>query len=321
MKITVVGCGRWGSCIAWYLDKIGHNVTSYDVEQSPTYKNFKEKRTNGVVTFPDSIYLTCNIDEAMNGKDIVIISIPSQNLRTFMKNAGTERLSEKTFVLCMKGIECDTGKLLHEVAAEYLPDSSRLAVWVGPGHVQEFVAGHPNCMVIDSFDKDVTAKLISEFSSDLIRFYYGTDLIGTEIGAAVKNVIGIAAGILDGLHRSSLKGALMSRSTFEVARLMKAMGANPYSSFGLCHLGDFEATVFSEYSHNRQYGESLVTGADTLGLAEGYYTAVAVKKLSEKYNVDMPICNAVYDVLYNNTDIKQTISNLFSRSQKEEFII
>ena len=131
----------------------------------------------------------------------------------------------------------------------------------------------------------------------------------------------IAAGILDGLNRSSLKGALMSRSTFEVARLMKAMGANPFSSFGLCHLGDFEATVFSEYSHNRQYGESLVTGCETFGLAEGYYTVAAVKKLAEKYNVDMPICEAVYDVIYNGADVKDSISKLFSRSQKEEFII
>ena len=99
------------------------------------------------------------------------------------------------------------------------------------------------------------------------------------------------------------------------------MGANSFSSFGLCHLGDFEATVFSEYSHNRQYGESLVTGCETFGLAEGYYTVAAVKKLAEKYNVDMPICEAVYDVIYNGADVKDSISKLFSRSQKEEFII
>lgn len=321
MKITVVGCGRWGSCIAWYLDKNGHDVTVFGEEAAPSYKEFKEKRTNGVVTFPESVKLSSDLDEALNGAETVVISIPSQNLRSFMENAKKHDISNRIFVLCMKGIEVETGKLLHEVVEEYLPKSSSLAVWVGPGHVQEFVAGHPNCMVIDSFDKDVTAKLISEFSSDLIRFYYGTDMIGTEIGSAVKNVIGIAAGILDGLNRSSLKGALMSRSTFEVARLMKAMGANPFSSFGLCHLGDFEATVFSEYSHNRQYGESLVTGAKTLGLAEGYYTVVAVKKLAEKYHVDMPICEAVYDVIYNGADTRDSISRLFARSQKEEFDI
>lgn len=321
MKITVVGCGRWGSCIAWYLDRNGHDVTVFGEEDAPTYVGFKENRTNGVVTFPESIHLTADLDDALNGAETVVISIPSQNLRAFMQTAKAHDIGNKTFVLCMKGIEVETGKLLHEVVEEYLPKTSSLAVWVGPGHVQEFVAGHPNCMVIDSFDKDVTAKLISEFSSDLIRFYHGTDMIGTEIGSAVKNVIGIAAGILDGLNRSSLKGALMSRSTFEVARLMKAMGANPFSSFGLCHLGDFEATVFSEYSHNRQYGESLVTGCETFGLAEGYYTVAAVKKLAEKYNVDMPICEAVYDVIYNGADVKDSISKLFSRSQKEEFII
>ena len=321
VKITVVGCGRWGSCIAWYLDKNGHDVSVFGEEDAPSFTEFREKRTNGVVSFPESIKLTANLDEALNGAETVVISIPSQNLRSFMQTASGHNLSDKTFVLCMKGIEVETGKLLHEVVEEYLPESASLAVWVGPGHVQEFVAGHPNCMVIDSFDRSVTDKLISEFSSDLIRFYYGTDLIVTEIGSAVKNVIGIAAGILDGLNRSSLKGALMSRSTFEVARLMKAMGANPFSSFGLCHLGDFEATVFSEYSHNRQFGESLVTGAETHGLAEGYYTVVAVKKLAEKYNVDMPICEAVYDVIYGGADVHSAISQLFSRSQKEEFNI
>ena len=320
MKIAVAGCGRWGSLIAWYLDRTGHRVTLYGRESSPHMKRFLAERRNDLLSLPERITLDTSLS-CLCDAEVIVISIASQGLRSFMRELAPLGLHNKIFVLCMKGIEVGSLCRLSEVAQQETTPDNRIAVWLGPGHVQEFYAGIPNCMVIDGNHPEVTKMLVDAFSGELIRFYYGNDLIGNEIGAASKNVIGIAAGILDGLNRSSLKGALMSRSTFEVARLMKAMGANPFSSFGLCHLGDFEATVFSEYSHNRQYGESLVTGCETFGLAEGYYTVAAVKKLAEKYNVDMPICEAVYDVIYNGADVKDSISKLFSRSQKEEFII
>ena len=159
-------------------------------------------------------------------------------------------LRNRAFVLCMKGIGIGTGKRLSEIVRENADPSNGVAVWLGPGHVQEFYAGIPNCMVIDSDDEALKARLVDAFSGDLIRFYYGQDLLGNEIGAASKNVIGIAAGFLDGMGLSTLKGALMSRGTREIARLIEAMGGNPLSAYGLCHLGDYEATVFSPYSHN-----------------------------------------------------------------------
>ena len=172
-------------------------------------------------------------------------------------------------MLCMKGLETGTGKRLSTIVKEELGEGTPVAVWLGPGHVQEFTAGIPNCMVIDSEDDALKEELISAFSSQLIRFYYGRDLIGNEIGGASKNVIGIAAGMLDGLGLSSLKGALMSRGTREIARLIQAMGGNELSAYGLCHLGDYEATVFSQYSHNRRYGEAFVRGEAYTELAEG----------------------------------------------------
>lgn len=161
---------------------------------------------------------------------------------------------------------------LSEIAEEAVGDCNDVAVWLGPGHVQEFVNGVPNCMVIDSRSEAVKERLIAWLSGGLIRFYYGTDLIGNEIGAAAKNVIGIAAGMLDGMGLSSLKGALMSRGTREVSRLIAAMGGNGFSAYGLCHLGDYEATVFSQYSHNRRFGELFVRGEPYTELAEGYDT-------------------------------------------------
>jgi glycerol-3-phosphate dehydrogenase (NAD(P)+) len=174
-------------------------------------------------------------------------------------------------------------------------------------------------MVIDSLDRDLVQELVSAFGSDLIRFYYGNDLLGNEVGAAAKNVIGITAGMLDGLGLSTLKGALMSRGTREISRLIEAMGGNPLSAYGLCHLGDYEATVFSEHSQNRRFGELYVKGQQYDKLAEGYYTAKAMVTLSEKYSVELPICRSLYKVLYEGGDVKTEIGALLRRSIKNEF--
>ncbi|HSR05115.1 MAG TPA: NAD(P)H-dependent glycerol-3-phosphate dehydrogenase [Proteiniclasticum sp.] len=318
MKISVIGCGRWGSFIAWYLDRTGHEVTLYARATSEHMKRFKEERTNGLVTLPETVRLETNLKTTLES-EVIIISVPSQSLRSLMKEIESHGTRNKTFVLCMKGMEISTGKRLTEVMEEYMDVTSEVAVWLGPGHVQEFYRGIPNCMVIDSRDEKVKEMLIESFSSDLIRFYYGNDLIGNEIGGATKNIIGIAAGMLDGLGLSSLKGALMSRGTREISRLIEAMGGNVLSAYGLCHLGDYEATVFSSFSHNRQFGENFVKGEEYSSLAEGYYTVEAIMKISEKHHVDLPICRAVHDVLYGSKDPKETLNGLFVRSQKEEF--
>lgn len=318
MKITVIGCGRWGTFIAWYLNKIGHDVTLYGKENSTHFKQLVSERKNSYLTLSDSMKLSSTLEKVLEA-DIIVISINSQGLRAFMQELSPYNLKDKTFILCMKGIEIETGKRLSVVVRENMDKSNKIAVWIGPGHVEEFVKGVPNCMVIDSLDHHVKELLIKNFSSELIRFYYGKDLLGNEIGAASKNVIGIAAGVLDGLGLSSLKGALMSRGTREIARLIKAMGGNELSAYGLCHLGDYEATVFSKYSHNRKFGESLVKGISYDDLAEGYYTAKALKKLSVEYDVELPICNAVYKVLYENKEVKEVINELFERSLKSEF--
>ena len=259
MKATVIGCGRWGSFIAWYLRKIGHEVTLYGREGSKHIEQFRQTRSNGLVTLEEDVRVTTDLREALQS-ELICISIRSQNLPELMAQIAAQGVSGKTFVLCMKGIEVTTLRRLSEIAEEAVGGSNDVAVWLGPGHVQEFLAGVPNCMVIDSSSEAVKERLISQLSGGLIRFYYGTDLIGNEVGAAAKNVIGIAAGMLDGMGLSSLKGALMSRGTREVSRLIAAMGGNGFSAYGLCHLGDYEATVFSQYSHNRRFGEMFVRG-------------------------------------------------------------
>lgn len=318
MHITVIGCGRWGSLIAWYLDRTGHRVTLYGRPGSRHMQRFLATRQNDLLTLPESIALSTDL-ACVRQAETVVISIGSQGLQGLMDQLKPLSLRDRIFVLCMKGLEQGTGRRLSQIAQENLDPSNAVAVWLGPGHVQEFYRGIPNCMVIDSRRVDVKRRLVQSFSSDLIRFYYGDDLIGNEVGAAAKNVVGIAAGFLDGKGLSSLKGALMSRGTREVARLIQAMGGSQLSAYGLCHLGDYEATVFSRYSHNRQFGESFIRGETYTDLAEGYYTVEALVLLGQRYGVELPICQAVHRVLYCGADPMQELRALLDRNLTREF--
>ncbi len=321
MNITLLGCGRWGSFIAWYMNSIKHNnVMVWGRENDPLLENLIKTRKNDYVEFPESIQLTTDLNKALNHSEIIIISISAQGVRNLMSNVSKiPCYKDKTFVLCMKGIEDATGKRLSEILIENGVDKNKIAVWVGPGHIQEFTRLVPNCMLIDSHNAELTRFLVSNFSSNLIRFYLGNDIIGSEIGAAAKNVMGIGAGMLDGLGYSVLKGALMARGAHEVAQLIKSKGGNELSAYGLCHLGDYEATLFSPHSHNRKFGEMFVKGEPFTKLAEGVATTSAMLKMAKELNVDLPITQAIYDILNKNAEPKQILDYLFSRENKKEF--
>ncbi|MDY6064750.1 MAG: 2-dehydropantoate 2-reductase N-terminal domain-containing protein [Finegoldia sp.] len=318
MKILVIGAGRWGSFIAWYLCKVGHDVSLYGREDSEKFKEIKEKRENGMIVLQDNLKLTSNLREALEA-DVIHVGVSAQKFRDVCKDLKDLGISDKIICLNMKGIEISTGKRLTEVAEEILDPSNKLAVWLGPGHPQEFFKGNPNCMVIDSVDFEVKDKLIKEYTSKLIRFYYGEDVIGNEIGAAYKNVIGIVAGMLDGANLTSLKGALMSRGCREVSRLIEAFGGKAITAYGLSHLGDYEATLFSKLSNNRNFGESYIRGEKFEKLAEGYYTCEAIEKIAVKMNLDLPVNHFLYEVLYKGSDPKKELDRLLNRSLKSEF--
>jgi len=319
LDISVLGCGRWGTFLAWYLDSIGHRVNLWGRKESAALAALKSTHSNETVTLPLSVSLTDDLAAAVASSDTLIISISAQGLRGLMQQLESFDLSQETIVLCMKGIEEKTGLRLSQVVEEYVPDTTKVAVWIGPGHVQNFAAGISNCMVLDSKCEETKTKLADAFSGSLIRFYYGTDLIGNEIGAAAKNVIGIAAGMLDGLSYTSLKGALMARGAHEISRLIGALGGNPMSAYGLAHLGDYEATVFSLYSHNRMYGECFVQNRPFDKLAEGVSTMRALMDLKDQYGVDLPICEGVHRIIDLGQDPKEVLSDLFLRSLKKEF--
>lgn len=318
MKVSVLGCGRWASFLSWYSSKIGHDVLIWGRENSSRYNSLKASRSNEYVELKDDVKFSSDLDEAIEYGDIIIISINAQNLRDLCEKIKECDYKDKIFVLNMKGIEISTGMRLTEVMEDILNEDIKTCVWVGPGHAEDFVKGIPNCMVVSSKSDKVMNEVINTFKSNLIRFYKNEDLIGVEIGAAAKNVVGIAAGILDGLNLTSLKGSLMSRGVTEVARLIEAMGGKASSAFGLSHLGDYEATLFSEHSQNRKYGENLVRKIPMSKLAEGVYTCDAIVKIGKKFNVDLPITNAVYNVIYNKVDFKHALEVLFSRELKSE---
>jgi len=319
LKISVIGCGRWGVFLAWYLNRCRNSVYLYGRAGSDKLLKLQNERTNGTITLDQEIAVGSDLKKALES-EVIVIAIASQGLRSLMQELKKIGFSHKTFVLCMKGLEVGSNKRLSEVVREYIDNDSAVAVWLGPGHPEDFVKGIPNCMVIDSDNQQVKEFLVDSFSSDLIRFYYGNDLIGNEIGAAAKNVIGIAAGMLDGMRLSSLKGGLMSRGTREIARLIKALGGSELSAYGLCHLGDYEATLFSPHSHNRRYGEAFVKGERFDALAEGCYAVKALVRLAEQNNVELPICTAVNAVLYEGKSASEMMQALFQRSLKKEFL-
>ena len=318
-KISLIGCGRWGTFLGYYAAKYrGYDVDMYDIPTSPNFIELRDTRKNPYLSLLDNMYLHDNLKDVLKN-EAVIISIGCQYFRGLCKELSQYDLNGKYFLLAMKGLEESTAKYMHQIMKEEIKQDIHVAVLAGPGHVQDYMKAVPSCVVVDSDEEATKDYFIKNLSSELIRFYYGADLIGNQIGAALKNVIGLAAGILDGLEWYGLKGALMARAPIEVGRFIKAFGGNPQTAYGLAHLGDYEATLFSKYSHNRTFGEKFARGEDFGKLAEGVPTLKAVKLIADERGIDMPICQALYKVIYEKADIKPTICSLFSRNLKQEF--
>ncbi|MCL2311518.1 MAG: glycerol-3-phosphate dehydrogenase [Firmicutes bacterium] len=315
-KIAVLGAGRWGSLIAWYTNKIGHNIVLWGRKESKNFQNLKKNRSNSLLKLDDKIEITSDLDFALL-QDYLIVSINSQNFRNFLNDLikfceNKFDLNKKKIIMCMKGIEENTGKRLSEIVKEFLPDHQYVAIWVGPGHVKNLLVGIPTCMVVDSDNLNFKNELCKMFSSSLIKCYKGNDLIGNEIGAAAKNVLGIGAGILDALKMESLKGPLMSIGAQEIASIIEVFGGNYKSAFGLCHLGDFQATLFSKESNNRKFGESIVTGEKIYFVSEGIKTANAIYRICKEKKLKLPICEEIYMIINKKIRPEESIKKLFS---------
>lgn len=321
-KISVLGCGRWASFHAWYqIEKLHNDVMMWGREGGGNFSELMKNKKNGYIDMPKELCYSTDLREALNFAEIIIVAISAQGMQDFSQKIAKHNPQNKTFVLCMKGIDQNTGERLSEILRKNIDETNHICVWVGPGHVQELTVGQPNVMIMSGDNPAIVTKLIDMFQSPLIAFLSSDDLIGVEVGAAAKNVMGIAAGFLDGLGKSSLKGALMARGCYEVSMLIEKMGGNKMTAFGMSHLGDFEATLFSKNSHNRRYGEEFIQDclSDNIGTAEGVGTAKALFHLAEKYGVHMPITSTIYRILNLGADKKDVINDLFKITNHKEF--
>jgi len=291
MKVTILGKGRWAGFHKWYQEKLGNDVLMWGRGDS--------------------------LEDALGYADYIIVAISAQGLRDLVKQLKVKE--EKIFILAMKGIDTESLQTLSQVMRSEFGDKHKICVWVGPGHTNEFMSGQLGVMIIDGECRESALDLVNKFRSDVLRLYFGNDLIGVEIGAAAKNVYGIAAGILDGAGMVALKGALVTRGLREISRLIVAMGGKELTPFGLSHLGDYAATHFSQNSNNRLYGEMFFKKQKCEFLAEGVATSKALYNLSIKHKVDMPIAKFVYDILYHDADPITELKKMFMRDNVEEF--
>ncbi|GMO56898.1 MAG: NAD(P)H-dependent glycerol-3-phosphate dehydrogenase [Rickettsiales bacterium] len=320
MSVSVIGAGRWGTFLGWYLATYKkENVIIYGLEEAISFQELKNNRKNDFLSLPDNVSMSSNLDESLKS-DFIVISIEAQQLKVLAQELQQKDIKGKTFLLAMKGLDIENKARLTKIMKKYITQDIEVAVLLGPGHVQDYLKGVLNCAVIDSESQETKVRVSKLMESDLVRVYYGVDLIGNEIGGAYKNVIGLCAGMLDALGWESVKGALMARSINEVSKFIAYYGGNPLSASGLAFLGDFQATLFSENSNNRMWGEKFVKGEkDFKKNAEGYYTLKAVYEMSRDANLETPITDTLYDIVYNNKDIKTTLSKLFGEDLKDEF--
>lgn len=327
-KVAVIGDGGWGTTLAVLLSGKGLDVSlwgafsDYVKVVGSTRENIKFLPG---VKIPEDVKITGSLKDALDGRDLVILAVPSQFMRGVLDKIKHEDLSGKRFLSVTKGIENGTLKRMSEVITECL-GKQRLAVLSGPTIALEVAKLSPTTAVVASDNEEFARDAQEALITDRFRVYTSDDVIGVEIGGSVKNIIAIAAGALDGLgFGTNAKAALLTRGLVEIVRLGTAMGARRETFYGLSGLGDLTTTCVSQYSRNRWLGEEIGKGKklgeilkETDMVVEGVATTKAAFDLAKKYNVEMPITSQIYGVLYGNKDPKVALRELMTRSPKPE---
>jgi len=328
IKTTVFGSGSWGTSIALLLHDNGYDVTiwsKFDYEAN----NLKTTRKNPLLTgvcIPEEINITTDLSEAVYKTGAAVIAVPSYGLReTAQMLCG--RLEEDCVIICMsKGIEKDTSSLFTSILKDTFGESASIAAVSGPTHAEEVARKVPTACVAASEDISIAMRVQNLLMNEYLRVYTSTDVIGVELGAALKNVIALGAGISIGLgFGDNTMAMLITRGLAEMAELCVKMGGRKETLAGLAGLGDLMVTCMSEYSRNRRAGLLIGKGLKTQdamsevgAVVEGYYAAKAAKELSEMMDVDMPICLETYRVLYEDKPPKAALKELMGRSRRSE---
>ena len=329
-KISVIGSGGWGIALAILLHKNGHNLTiwSFDKKEAEELKTTRENKTKlPNILLPEDIKVTDDLKEAVNDKDILILAVPSKAIRSVSKSLKDIIKDNQIIVNVAKGLEEDTLKTMTDIIEEELKEKNpQVAVLSGPSHAEEVGKGIPTTCVVSAHNKELTLYLQNIFMNPSFRVYTSPDMLGIEIGGALKNVIALAAGIADGLnYGDNTKAALITRGIKEIASLGVAMGGEQSTFYGLTGLGDLIVTCASMHSRNRRAGILLGQGKtldeaikEVNMVVEGVYSAKSALMAAKKYNVEIPIIEQVNAVLFENKNAAEAVNELMIRDKKLE---
>ena len=331
-QVGIVGAGSWGIALAHVLSGNGHDVTVWSrsedsVSKLRAYRGNEEKLPG--IKLPESVKFTSDMEETVKDKDIIVVVVPSAHMRETIKRMkpfiDESKEHKQIIVNCSKGIEEESLMVMSDVILDELP-GCHVCVLSGPSHAEEVGKSMPTTIVVGAFDKDIAKYVQNIFMNDYFRVYISPDMLGIEIGAALKNVVALAAGIADGFGcGDNAKAALITRGITEISRLGMAMGGKFETFAGLSGIGDLIVTCASMHSRNRRAGILIGQGKtyqeamdEVKMVVEGVYSAKAALKLAEKYDVEMPIIKAVNDILFSGKSLQEAVKDLMLRDKKIE---
>lgn len=327
--VAVLGAGSWGTALAIQFARAGHPTRLWS-RSGADVAALRGQRQNARylpgAQFPDAIEVHGDLASAVRGAAAIIVAVPSHALRALLTQLKPLLARDARLAWATKGFELDTGKLPHQVAYEVLGDRYPVAVLSGPTFAREVGAGLPTAMTIASPDDDFAHQLARSLHASNFRAYTSTDIVGVEVGGAVKNVLAVGAGLSDGLgFGANTRIALITRGLSEVVRLGVALGAQAETFMGLAGLGDLVLTCTDDQSRNRRFGLALAAGktvdealADIGQVVEGYTAARAVHRVALREKIDMPIVHGIYRILYEQAPAKDVVRDLMTRPIRAE---
>jgi glycerol-3-phosphate dehydrogenase (NAD(P)+) len=331
MKISVLGAGGWGTTLGILLHYNGHDVTLWEYRKS--YANKLNKKRENVdllpgIKIPKEIKITNNLEESTTNQHLIVLAVPSQFLRGAVKKIKFQNIKETILVSVAKGIEKNTLLTMSQMLKDVYPllEDEQIGVLSGPSHAEEVAKRIPTTVTAASTSLDTAKTIQAAFTTSYFRVYSSTDILGVELGGAFKNVIAIGAGIIDGAKfGDNTKAAIMTRGVAEISRLGVAMGARPETFAGLSGMGDLIVTCMSRHSRNRYVGEQIGAGKKLKQVlksmemvAEGVETSRSASQLAKKHNVETPITNEVYKILFEDKDPIKATTDLMTRDMKTE---
>lgn len=325
-KIAVIGSGSWGCALAIHASNLGNEVKiwSFSEEEANLINNEKKCKFLPDAKMPESIYCSTNIEEVVSDADIILHVTPSKFVRDTIKKYK-DYVRDQIIAVCSKGFESDTLYTLSEIVEEEIPNA-KYGIFCGPSHAEEVSIQIPTAIVIASKNEEVLFTIQDTFMDEHLRIYTSKDVKGVELGAALKNIIAFCAGIaVEQKLGDNTLAALITRGLKEITNLGVAMGANKETFYGLTGLGDLIVTCLSEHSRNRRAGRCIGRGMTLeetkkeIGMTiESVDNIDVAHALAKKYNIEMPIVNAVYDVLYNGLKPNEAVTRLMTREKKSE---